>query len=578
MNIMRIAAACLAVLALTACKSDGTGDGTQTGTQTGAQTGAQGTDAPAAANDPAALPSITAKPADRKERDPRVFLRSLGEPEYLDPGLISESEGGIVTHDTFEGLYQYGPTHKEWLPGVAESHEVSPDGRTWTFRLRQNAKWSDGKPVTAHDFEWSWKRVLDPKTASRYAGILWNIEGAREYNQNPESDNEAKATALREQVGVKAVDDHTLAVKLVAPTPYFLQLTAFYTYAPVPRHIVEQHGERWARPENIVSNGPWKVVEWTNNQQIVAERNAHYWDPAKLPFDKIIYRITQENEPAHNMYLGNELDYLESKVPTTVLPKYFRERFPDFEVSPYLGVYFYMFNVKRKPFDDVKVRQALNLAVDKEKIGKYIAKGGQEPAATIVHPGLKEMGYDAPGGPEFDPDKARALLAEAGYPGGKGFPRVRISYNTLEAHKLIAEFIQQEWKKNLGVETDLDNMEWKVLLKKQHDRDFEVSRSSWIGDYLDPLTFLDLWEGENPNNRTNWADPTYDKLIDDARNEADPDRRLAMLRQAEELFIREVPAFPIYFYVKTDLVKPWLKGYQPHLQGIHAARFFRVEL
>ena len=564
MNTMRLAAACLAALAFVACKGGDKSDGTAT-PETTAET-------------KAATSAGTTTTADRKERNPRIFQRSLGEPEYLDPGLISESEGGIVTHDTFEGLYQYGPTHKEWLPGVAESHEVSPDGRTWTFKLRTNAKWSDGKPVTAQDFEWSWKRVLDPKTASRYAGILWVIEGAEAYNQNPDSDDEAKSKALRDAVGVKALDDHTLEVKLVAPTPYFLQLTAFYTYAPVPRHVVEKHGDRWARPENIVSNGPWKTVEWTNNQQIVAELNPHYWDRDKMPFDKIIYRITQENEPAHNMYLGNEIDYLESKVPTTVLPKYRRERFADFELTPYLGVYFYMFNVKKKPFDDVRVRHALNLAIDKEKIGKFVVKGGQEAAGNIVHPGLAEMGYDIPEGPEFDPDKARKLLEEAGYPGGKDFPRVRISYNTLEGHKLVAEYVQQQWKKNLGVEADLDNMEWKVLLKKQHDRDFEVSRSSWIGDYLDPMTFLDLWEGNNPNNRTNWADPEFDRLIGEARTEADPDKRLGLLKQAEERYLAELPSFPIYFYVKSDLVKPWLKGYEPHLQGIHATRYFKVEL
>lgn len=513
--------------------------------------------------------------ADRKERDPRVFQRSLGEPEYLDPGLISESEGGVIAHDTFEGLYQYGPTHREWVPGVAKSHEVSPDGRTWTFKLRADSKWSDGTPVTAKDFEWSWKRVLDPKTASRYAGILWVIEGAKDYNQNPD---DAKAEALRNAVGVRALDDHTLQVELVAPTPYFLQLTAFYTYAPVPRHVIEKHGDKWARPENIVSNGPWKVIEWTSQQQIVATANPHYWDKASLPFDKIVYRITQESGPAHNMYLGNELDYLDSKIPPSMLTKYSRERFPDMKTTPYLGVYFYMYNVEKPPFDDVRVRRALNLAIDKSKIGKFVVKGGQAPAANIVHPGLEEMGYDVPQGPEFDPEKAKALLTEAGYADPKTFPRFQISYNTLEGHKLVAEYIQQQWKKNLGIECDLDNMEWKVLLKKQHDRDFAVSRSAWIGDYIDPMTFLDLWEGDNPNNRTNWANPKYDGLIAAARTEADPDKRLDLLRQAEEIFLEDVPAFGIYFYVKQDLVKPWVEGYQPHLQGIHASRYFKVKL
>lgn len=511
--------------------------------------------------------------AGRQEKDPRVFHRSLGEPEYLDPNLISESEGGIVTHDTFEGLFQYGPSHKEWLPGVAESMETSPDGRTLTFKLRRNAKWSDGQPVTAHDFEYSWKRVLDPKTASRYAGIMWVIEGAEAYNQSKDTDDRA---ALRDQVGVKALDDHTLQVKLKAPVPYFKQLAAFYTFMPVPKHVVEKHGDQWARPENIVSNGPWHVTEWSSQQHIIAVKNEHYWDQKAIPFDKIVYHITQENQPAHNMYLAGELDYLESRVPESVLPRYIKEKNPELETSPYLGVYFYMFNVTRKPFDDPRVRQALNLAVDKEKIGKFVVKGGQEAATSIVHPGLAEMGYDPVEGPEFDPDKAKALLAEAGFPDGKGFPRFQISYNTMEGHKLIAQFIQQQWKKNLGIECDLDNMEWKVLLKKQHEKDFSVTRSSWIGDYLDPMTFLDLWEGNNPNNRTGWANPEYDKLIAAAREEADPEKRLQLLHQAEAIYVRDMPAMPIYFYVKHDLVKPWLQGYTPHLQGVHPSRFFRI--
>ena len=511
----------------------------------------------------------------RKERNPKIFIRSLGEPEYLDPGLITESEGGTVTHDTFEGLYQYGPTHKEWLPGVAESHEVSSDGRTWIFKLRENAKWSDGKPLNAHDFEWSWKRVLDPQTASRYSAIMWVVDGAQAYNQNADP---AQAAALREKVGVKALDDYTLRVRLLAPTPYFLQLTAFYTFAPVPRHVVEKHAGKWARPEHMVSNGPWTVTEWVSHQRIVAKRNPHYWDRAAISFDVIRYMITQENAPAHNMYEGNELDFLENRVPSSVLSRYRRERFVDLRTSPYLGVYFYMFNVKRKPFDDVRVRQALNLAVDKQKIGKFVVKGGQEAAESIVHPGLEDVGYDRAKGAAYDPDEARRLLAEAGFPDGKGFPGFKISYNTLETHKQLAEYVQQQWKKELGISCDLDNMEWKVLLKKQHAREFDMSRLAWIGDFLDPLTFLDLWEGDNPNNRTNWDHTGYNDLIDAARLEADPQKRLGLLNRAEQIYVEELPSMPLYYYVNHDLVKHWLKGYQPHLQGVHPSRFFKIEL
>ncbi len=506
----------------------------------------------------------------RKEKDARVFHRSLGEPEYLDPGLISESEGGIVTHDTFEGLYQYGRTHKEWPPGVAEKHTISADGRTYTFNLRKNAKWSDGKPVTAKDFEYAWKRVLNPKTGSRYAAIMWLIEGAKAYNQG-----KGKA----EDVKLKAVDDYTFEVTLIAPTPYFIQLTAFYTYQPVPQHVIEKHGDKWARPENIVSNGPFKMTEWRSRQRIVAEGNPHYWDKKAIPFDKVVYHIVQTNEPAWRLYESHDLDFLESRVPETELPKLIKTSNPEHQMKPYMGVYFYMFNVKEKPFDDVRVRHALNMAVDKSKIGKFVIKGGQEAAWDIVHPGLAAMGYKPPAGQDkYDPDKARKLLGAAGFPGGKGFPNFKISYNTLEGHKAIAEFIQQEWKKNLGINCDLDNMEWKVLLKKQHAREFQVSRSSWIGDFLDPMTFLDLWEGENPNNRTNWDNDEFDKLMADALSATDAKARMGMLNKAAEIYARDLPAMPVYFYVKHDMVKPWLKGYKWHLQGVHPVRWFRVEL
>lgn len=513
------------------------------------------------------------KKAERRVDGARHYARSLGMPEYLDPGLCTESEGGTVIQDCFEGLYIYGPDHETWPPGVAERHTLSEDGKTWTFFLRRDAKWSDGVAVTAKDFEWAWLRVLNPETGSRYAAIMWFIEGAREYNQG----EGAALPGLREKVGVKAIDDYTLEVKLVGPTPFFKYLTAFYTYSPVPRHVVEKHGDKWARPEHIVSNGPYRLTEWRARQRITAETNPHYWDKASLPFDKITYRITQDSDPAHNMFLAGEVDYLESKVPPSMLPKYRRENDPRLVQSPYLGVYYYLINTREPPFDNVLVRRALNLAIEKSKLGKYIVKGGQQEAWSMVHPGLESLGYKKAKGETYDPDKARELLAQAGYPEGKGFPHFQIMYNTLEGHKLVAEFIQQEWHKNLGISCDLDNMEWKVMLKKQHARDFKVSRMAWIGDYVDPLTFLDLWEGANPNNRTGWNHEEYNRLIAASMRETDPEERWRILQRAEQIFCEELPVIPIYYYVKSDLLQPWLTGYKTHLQGVHTARWFQVK-
>lgn len=516
---------------------------------------------------------IAATSCTPKETDTSTeFRRSLGEPEYLDPSLVTENEGGTVTGDTFEGLYYYGPTEKEVRPGVAMEHALSEDGRVYTFKLRPDAKWSDGKPVTAKDFEWSWLRLLDPATASRYSSIMWMIEGAEAFSKSSDEQREA----LRKAVGVKAVDDHTLRVTLVGPTPYFLKLTAFYSFVPVPRHVIEEHNEKWTRPENIVSNGPWVMTVRKQKDRIEAERNPHYWDAENVPFDRVVYRIFEKSEPAHNLYEAGGLDFLDSRIPETKLPGYIQNKHKELRLEEYLGVYYYMFNTKTPPFDDVRVRQALNIAVNKEKIGQSIVKGGQQPAESFVHPGLARVGYKGPAGAEFNPDRARELLAEAGYPDGKGFPTFKITYNTLEAHKAVAVYIQQQWKENLGINAEPDNMEWKVLLKKHEAKEFSVSRGAWIADFVDPMTFLELWEGSNANNHTNWDNARFNQLISDSRREPDATKRLAMLAAAEQLFLEELPAMPIYFYVNTDLVKPWVSGYVPHLQDNNLSRYFRV--
>ena len=514
--------------------------------------------------------------APRADRNPRVFHRHLGEPEYLDPGLMTESEGGDVAGDCFEGLFTYGRTEAEWPAGAAERFERSDDGLTYTFHLRRDGRWSDGTPVTAHDFEFAWKRVLDPLTASQYAAILWVLEGAREYNTSS-ADQDRKA--LRDKVGVRALDDYTLEVRLAYPVPYFKQLTAFYTYSPVPRHVVEKYGDAWTKPEHFVSNGPYVVKEWRNLERIVAERNPFYWDTDNLPFDRIVYHITQDNDPALNMYLAGEIDFIHDKIPPAHLARFRIERFEELKGYPYLGVYFYMFNVRSPPFDDVRVRRALNMAIDKDLIGDYVARGGQEAARSVVPPVLaKVVGYRAPSSDDFDPLKARRLLAEAGFPKGEGFPPIKLVYNTMENHKVIAEFIQREWKRNLGVQADLENVEWKVLLKKQNAGDFQVSRFAWIGDFLDPITFLDLFEGDNPNNRTGWRSSRYDALLEASRHEVDPQARLDLLARAEKILLDDVPIMPIYIYQAHDLVKPWLKGWQPHVQGQYPAKYFHIEL
>ncbi|MFN3197440.1 MAG: peptide ABC transporter substrate-binding protein [Bradymonadia bacterium] len=511
----------------------------------------------------------------RRERDPRVFHRSLSEPDTLDPALILSTEGATIAFDTFEGLYINAADHTTWQPGAALRHEISKDGLVWTFHLRENGRWSDGTPVTARDFEYAWKRVLDPKTASKTASWLAGfIKGGQAYNSSTAKDDQ---TALREAVGVKALDDVTLQVTLEAPQPLFHALTAYQAFSPVPRHVVEQHGDAWVKPAHIVSNGPWKTVEWKSKQRITLEKNAHYWGAANLPFDTIVYHITQEAEPAHNLYLAGEIDFLQGKIPPSSLPKYIEEKRPDLKVSPYVGVYQFLFNTQVPPLNDKRVRHALNMAINKAEVGKYVVKGNQPPATSIVHPALEHMGYAPVAGAGFDPDKARALLAEAGFPDGKGFPRLKLSYNTLERHKLVAQYLQEQWRKHLNINIELENMEWKVLMSRQRQLDFHISLGGWVGNAFDPLAFLVLWEGDSSFNRVKWRNADYDAHIAEARQAHTLESRNAALRKAEQVWVDELPAMPVYFLNNYDLAQPWLDGYQAHITGTHLSRYFKVK-
>jgi oligopeptide transport system substrate-binding protein len=471
-----------------------------------------------------------------------VFVNGA-EPETLDPHIVTGQPEIRIAESLFEGLTSRdGAGHI--VPGIAERWEISPDGRTYTFHLR-DAVWSNGDPLTSADFLASWQRALDPATASGYADFYSYIVNAEAYNAGTLKDFS--------QVGVTAPDAHTLKVTLNYPTPFFLDICAFSTLAPVHLASLRQWGNDWLKPGKLVSDGPYTLAAWRINDRVVLQKNSRYWNAAHVAFNRIDALSIQSPATAFNLFYSGVVDLTMDK---SMVPAFFIDVLrtkPYYHAHTILGTYFYRFNVTRKPFDDPRVRRALALAIDKRRIVERITRAGEEPAGSLTPPGF--TGYEAPPGLGYDPAKARALLAEAGYPGGQGFPAASILYSATGAQNAqIATEIQAIWRENLGIEVDLRAQEWKVYLNSLAGLDYAIGQSSWVGDYPDPNTFLDCFVTGRGNNRTGWSSPAYDGLLADARREADPVRRMAILHQAEALLVDEAaPVIPLYYYVGVSL-------------------------
>ncbi len=478
----------------------------------------------------------------------QVLQFNLGaEPQTLDPAKSTGIPEAIMILNLFEGLTRLDENN-EPQPAIAKSWDVSNGGTVYTFHLR-DAKWSNGDAVTAHDFEYAWKRALAPETASEYAYQLYYIKNGQDYNEGKIKDAGA--------VGVKAVDDHTLRVVLEAPTPYFLSLTAFPTLLPVDQKVVKGNANWATKPETHVGNGPFKITKWVHNSQAILEKNPSYWDADVVKLQKIEVALIDSQMTAITMFDTGQLDYNDN-IAVSEIDRLKKEG--KFQVAPYLGTYYYLFNVTKKPFDDVRVRKALALAIDRKAIVELVTKAGQKPALAFVPPGVK--GFREAGKTYFkdnDVFTARKLLADAGYPGGKGFPTVELLYNTSESHKVIAEAIQQMWKKNLGINIRLTNQEWKVYLDTRTQLNYQVARAGWIGDYVDPMTFLDMWLTGGGNNDTGWSNKRYDALIEQSKTEEDMKKRDALLHEAEDILMNDMPIMPIYFYTLPFEQKDFVK-------------------
>lgn len=491
-----------------------------------------------------------------------VFINGV-EPETLDPAQITGQAEGRLANALFEGLMRYNAQGLP-EPGVAESYVLSEDGKTYTFHLRDSARWSNGDPVTAHDFVKAWRRTLEPETASQYAYQLHYIRNARPFNEGQLDDFSA--------VGIQALDDRTLKVELESPTPFFLSLCAFTTLLPVHTPTVEQHPGDWIKPEYLVGNGAFTLESWRLNDKIRLQKNNYYWDAANVALETIdVLPITNANV-ALNFYLSDEADLIMDKslIPVTLVDELLGR--PDFHVAPFLGNYFLRFNVTEPPFDDVRVRQAIGMAIDRELITQRVTGLGEQPADSLTPPGAG--GYEPPPGPRYDPDQARQLLAEAGYPNGDGFPLVSYLFSEGDIDENIVVEIKQMLKAELNIEITLHKQEWKVYLGSLSKIDYDIGRSSWVGDYNDPNTFLDMFVTGGGNNRTGWSNEEYDALIAEAARTLDDTKRHELFRRAETILVsEEAPIAPLYYYVGVQIYDPQeLGGIEPNVLDEHPLR------
>ena len=495
------------------------------------------------------------------------------EPQGLDPHVVTGVPESKIIDTLFEGLTRKNPWTLEPEPGAAASWEFSEDLRVITFYMQPEGRWSNGDPVTAHDFVWSWRRALDPAMGNLYAYMLYPVENAEAYATGKLSDPE--------QVGVRALDDMTLQVTLNAPTPYFLQLMDHYSSYAVHRATIERFGKstdrftQWTRVGNIVTNGPFQLKEWQLNRRIAVERNPHYWDADVLRLNGVVFYPTENIVSEERMFRVHQLHYT-GDVPLNKIPAYRKLPNTPFVEAPFLGTYFYLLNTERPPLDDVLVRRALSLAVDREAVTRNVLYGSNNPAYSITPPGT--LGYQPPQLFSYDPAEARRLLAEAGYPEGAGWPGLELIYNTSESHRKIAVALQQMWKDVLNIEVTLSNQEWKVYLDSVSEMNFQIARRGWIGDYVDPNNFLDMYISGGGNNNTGFSDPVYDDLIlQQAPRAATEEERFALFYEAETRLMEQMPIIPIYTYASKHLVHPSVRGLPPNLMDFINVKYIYLD-
>ena len=482
-----------------------------------------------------------------------LAIANGAEPASLDPHAITGAPEIRVAGTLFEGLVVRGLRDRQVRPGAALSWETSPDGMAYTFHLRPGAKWSDGAPLTAGDFVKSWRRFADPATGSEYTTlmkIIRNADAIREKQLPPDS------------LGVAAPNDSTFTVRLIYPVAFFLDLCAFEPFSAVPVDTIAKYQEKWTQPGHIVGSGPYRMAAWKHNVEVRVEKNPYYWDSALVRQAEIVFNPVEDQQTAWNMFRNGEVDWIFSVPPSRLDAA---KRMPEFFNEPMFGTYYYLVNCKNPGYDNADLRKALSYAIDRKAIVERILKGVVRPATGFVPP---TPGYTGVGLDLYDPAKAKEFLAKSGYGPGKQPPGLEILYNTSEAHRDIAQVISQMWKENLGLDAELVNYEWKVYLENTKNLNYRsLARASWIGDFADPISFLELFTTKDGNNRTGFSDPAYDRAVKETWTLADPGQRMGKLKAAEAILMERMPVIPIYYYGLQEMRSPRLRNAVPNPLG-----------
>ncbi|MBX3736527.1 MAG: peptide ABC transporter substrate-binding protein [Candidatus Didemnitutus sp.] len=505
------------------------------------------------------------KSAPHSAAAPSAVLRigNGAEPQDLDPQVMTAFTDQNIALALFEGLCALDEKTSAPVPAAAERWEVSADGLVWTFHLRANLQWSDGSPLTAGDFVASWRRALAPQLAAEYSYLLFPLKNAEAI---------ANAKADPATLGAEATDDHTLRLTLARPTPYLPALTANPIWFPVPPRVLEQfgataaRGTAWTRPGNLVGNGPFTLKIWEPNARVEVVRNAAYWDAATVRLERIVFFPTENMDVDERNFRAGQVD-ITNELPLAKVDTYRKTAPESLRLDPFLETFFLRFNTTRPPLNDARVRRALSLAIDREQLARTLLRGTRAPAPHYTPPDC--AGYTAEARVPHDVAAAKALLAAAGFPDGENFPTLDVQIKNDELHAKTLEAIQAMWARDLGVHVTLSPMEQKTWVSNQQSLNYAISSARWVGDFVDPVTFLDMFVGGGSNNWTGWTDRDYDAAIETAAAASEPAPRYAAFQRAEARLLDAAPIAPVFFGVRSYLISPTVKGWEPALLGFH---------
>lgn len=499
----------------------------------------------------------------RANREGILIMGNASDPKSFDPQVVSGVVENNIIRALFEGLVNFDQKIDLATPG-GTALEVTPDATAtlWTINLRPGLKWSDGAPLTSADFAFSYQRILTPDLGAKYSEMLYFMDGAEAYNKGETTDFST--------VGLRVIDPLTFTVRLRGPTPFFKEILKHYTWYPIPKHAVLRYGSigkignDWSKPANLVGNGPFRIKTFRRNDHIEVERNPYYWDAANVSLNGIRFLPISNVFTEARMFRDGQLHVTYTAAPEVIdlmkklNPAVVRQ-------EPYLGTVLYRFNTTRPPLDDSRVRRALSLSLDREAICSNVYRGFK-PAYGMVPP----MGdYEPARGVSFDPSRAAQLLSEAGYPGGKGFPRLKLLIASRETAATLATAVQAMWRKHLGIEVEIENKEWTAYIVATQNLEYDIVSGGWIGDYIDPLTFLEMWSPGNGNNNTGWASQPFADQLAKSFQVTEPAARHEFLKRAESILLEESPVAPIAWWGKNYLIQPSVKGWEPLLLDSH---------